>query len=546
MNPVVFSSLMRGFPAPCKKGRVTIGPLFGVSMSLARSIATVGSFTLLSRITGLLREMMIARYLGAGTVADAFFVAFRFPNLFRSLFAEGAFNAAFVPLFTGSMTAGGRDAALRFAEQAMAVLALTLTLFVVLVELAMPVAMLGLAPGFDEVPGKMALAVELSRICFPYLLFISLTSLQAGILNSLGRFAAAAATPILLNLTAMAGLWALSPYTPTPGHALAWGVFGAGVLQFSWLVYSLRRAGIRLRPVRPRLTPEVRLLARRVLPGAIGAGVYQVNLVINTVIASMVANGAVSYLNYADRVNQLPLGVVGIAIGTALLPLLSRQIRAGETAAALDSQNRAMEVALLLTLPAAAALMTIAQPVITLLFQRGSFTAADTAATAPALVAFASGLPAYVLVKVLAPAFFAREDTATPVKIAAAAMLVNLALNLVLIAPLAHVGLALATALASWFNVTVLAVVLRRRGFFTMDARLRRRVPRIVLAAAIMAAALLASRHLLAPVAALPLGRLLLVLSLLAVGGVTFAVFAHVLGAARLSEIKAMVRRRAR
>ena len=515
-------------------------------MSLVRSIATVGGFTMVSRITGLMREMMIAHYMGAGAVADAFFVAFRFPNLFRSLFAEGAFNAAFVPLFTGKLAGEGEAAARGFAEQALAVLAASLALFVAAVELAMPWAMLVLAPGFEDVPGKMPLAVELSRICFPYLLFISLTSLQAGVLNSVGRFAAAAGTPILLNLTAMAGLWALAPYTATPGHALAWGTFASGVVQFSWLVFSVRKAGLRLRPVRPRLTPEVRLLVRRIVPGAVGAGVYQLNLVINTMIASTVANGAVSYLNYADRVNQLPLGVVGIAIGTALLPLLSRQLRSGQREAAIDSQNRAMEFGLLLTLPAAAALMVIGEPVIRVLFQRGSFGPAATAATASALAAFALGLPAYVLVKVLAPAFFAREDTATPVKIAAAAMLVNLALNLVLIAPLAHVGLALATALASWFNVTVLAVVLRRRGFFTMDARLRRRVPRIVLAAAIMAAALLASRHLLAPVAALPLGRLLLVLLLIGVGGVTFAAFAHVLGAARLSEIKAMVRRRAR
>jgi putative peptidoglycan lipid II flippase len=513
-------------------------------MSLARSIATVGSFTLLSRITGLLREMLIARYLGAGTVADAFFVAFRFPNLFRSLFAEGAFNAAFVPLFTGILTTEGRDAALHFSQRAMAVLGLTLAVFVVVVELVMPWAMLGLAPGFGDIPGKMALAVDLSRICFPYLLFISLTSMQAGILNSLGRFAAAAGTPVLLNLTAMAGLVALTPYTPTPGHALAWGVFAAGLVQFSWLAVSVRRAGVRLRPVRPRLTPEVRLLVRRVVPGAIGAGVYQVNLVINTMIASFVGNGAVSYLNYADRVNQLPLGVVGIAIGTALLPLLSRQIKAGESGAALESQNRAMETALLLTLPAAAALIVIAHPVIALLFQRGSFTAADTAATAPALVAFATGLPAYVLVKVLAPAFFAREDTATPVKIAAAAMAVNLALNLALIGPMAHVGMALATALASWFNVTVLAVVLRRRGFFTMDARLRGRVPRIAAASLVMASALVAARHGLAPVAALPFGRAVTLVCLMAVGMVVFAVAAHILGAARLGELAALLRRR--
>jgi putative peptidoglycan lipid II flippase len=512
-------------------------------MSLARSIATVGGFTMLSRITGLMREMMIAHYMGAGAIADAFFVAFRFPNLFRSLFAEGAFNAAFVPLFAGRLTADGPEAARDFAERALSVLALALAVFVVVMELAMPWAMLGLAPGFEAVPGKMELAVDLSRICFPYLLFISLTSLQAGVLNSMGRFAAAAGTPILLNITAMAGLWALAPFTATAGHALAWGTFASGVVQFAWLAFAVRNAGVRLRLRRPRLTPEVRLLVKRIIPGAVGAGVYQINLVINTMIASTVANGAVSYLNYADRINQLPLGVVGIAIGTALLPLLSRQLKAGEREAALDSQNRAMEFGLLLTLPAAAALMAIAAPVVRLLFERGSFGPAETAATAAALVAFAAGLPAYVLVKVLTPAFFAREDTATPVRVAAATMALNVVLNLALVHPLAHVGMALATALASWFNVAALAVILKRRGFFAMDARLKSRAPRILAAGALMGAALAAAEWYARPYAGGQLGALAEVAALVVIGLVVFAGAAQVLGAARLSEVRKMMRR---
>ena len=492
-------------------------------MSLFKSIATVGGFTMLSRVTGLMREMLIAQYMGAGTVADAFFVAFRFPNLFRSLFAEGAFNAAFVPLFAGKLTAEGEAAAHGFAQQAMAVL--------------------GVAPGFDDIPGKMELATELSRICFPYLLFISLTSLQAGVLNSLGRFAAAAGTPILLNVVAMTGLWALTPYTPTAGHALAWGTFASGVAQFSWLVFSVRKAGVRLKVVQPRLTPEVRTLLKRIVPGAVGAGVYQLNLVINTMIASTVANGAVSYLNYADRVNQLPLGVVGIAIGTALLPLLSRQLKSGEHEAAIESQNRAMEFGLLLTLPAAAALMTISQPVIRVLFEHGSFGPAETAATASALVAFAAGLPAYVLVKVLTPAFFAREDTATPVKIAAASMGLNVALNFALVHPLAHVGMALATALAAWFNVAALAVVLYRRGFFAMNARLRSRAPRIVLAAAAMAVTLFAAERFSRPFATGHWASLGVTMGLVVVGLSAFLLACQILGAARLAEVRKMMKR---
>jgi putative peptidoglycan lipid II flippase len=512
-------------------------------MSLSRSIATVGGFTGLSRVTGLMREMMIAHFLGAGAVADAFFVAFRFPNLFRSLFAEGAFNAAFVPLFTGTLTTDGEAAAKRFAEQALAVLAVALAVFVAVMEVAMPWAMQGLAPGFGEVPGKMALAVEFSRICFPYLLFISLTSLQAGVLNSQGKFAAAAATPVLLNLTSMAGLWALVPYTPTAGHAMAWGTFVAGLVQFGWLAFAVRRSAIAVGFARPRLTPEVKLLAKRIVPGALGAGVYQVNLVINTMIASTVADGAVSYLNYADRVNQLPLGMVGIAIGTALLPLLTRQVKAGEREAALGSQNRAMEFALLMTLPAAAALMTIAAPIIRVLFERGNFGPAETAATAAALVAFAAGLPAYVLVKVLVPGFFAREDIGTPVRVAGAAMALNVALNLALAGPLGHVGMALSTALAAWFNVAALAWLLKRRDFFSMDQRLKTKAPRIIAAAAVMAAALWGLRTVLWPYASGQLMAVAVVAAMVLGGALAFALSAHFLGAATLGDVKRMLRR---
>jgi putative peptidoglycan lipid II flippase len=514
-------------------------------MSLVRSIATVGGFTLLSRVTGLMREMMIAHFLGAGAAADAFFVAFRFPNLFRSLFAEGALNAAFVPLFSGKRTTEGQEQAVLFAEQAMSVLGLWLIGFVAVMELAMPWAMLGLAPGFSEIPGKMDLATELSRICFPYLLFISLTALQAGVLNSVGRFAAAAGTPILLNLVAMLGLLVLTPYTETPAHALAWGTFASGVAQFSWLVFSCRKAGISLMPVRPRLTPEIRLLIKRIVPGAVGAGVYQVNLVINTMIASTVADGAVSYLNYADRVNQLPLGVVGIAIGTALLPLLSRQIKQGDLQAAAESQNRALEFGMLLTVPAAAALMVLALPVITVLFQRGSFDAVASVETSHALMAFAVGLPAYVLVKVLTPSFFAREDTATPVKVAAIVMAINIALNFALVGELRHVGMALSTAIAAWCNVGLLAVLLARRGYFGIDTRLKTRGPRIVAAGIGMAGVLFLAQDWLWS-SGLGLWKALSVVAILVVLGlVVFAVLAHIFGAARLDEMRAMMRKRA-
>lgn len=456
-------------------------------MALMRSIATVGGFTMLSRITGFARDILIAGSLGAGMVADAFFVAFKIPNLFRRLFAEGAFAAAFVPLYTATLTKEGTDEARLFANRAFTLLALVVAGLTALMMIAMPWAMMVFAPGFGAVEGKRELATELARIAFPYLLFISLCSLLSGVLNALGRFAAAAATPILLNLALIAALLVLTRFVETPGHALAWGVAAAGVLQFVWLMIAARKLGMMPRLVRPTLSPRVKLLLVRIVPVAFGAGLYQINLLVDMMLATLVGEGAVSFLYYADRVNQLPLGVVGVAIGTALLPLLSREIAAGNGAAALHNQNRAIEFALLLTLPAMAGLMVLAGPIISVLFERGAFTAADSAATAAALVAFSVGLPAYVLIKVLSPGFFAREDTKTPVKIAAVALVSNIVLNLILMQILGHVGIALATALSACLNAGLLLIVLMKRGHHAFDARLKRRALRIVAATVLMA-----------------------------------------------------------
>ena len=512
-------------------------------MVLLRSITTVGGFTLVSRVLGFLRDILIAAVLGAGAGADVFFVAFKLPNLFRRLFAEGAFSMAFVPLFAGRVEAVGKEAAQQFAEAAFSVLFWTLLVFVIAVELAMPLVMLGFAPGFIGDAAKFDLAVELTRITFPYLLFISLVSLMAGVLNSLGRFAAAAATPILLNLCLIGAILGLARFTSSPGHALAWGVAAAGVVQVLWLYVACGRQGVWLKMPRPRLSPEVRTLLRRMAPVAVGAGVYQINLVIDTVIASLLPAGSISYLFYADRVNQLPLGVLGVAVGTALLPLLSRQVRAGETAAALNSQNRALEISLLLTLPAAAALMVISEPVIRVLFERGQFGPVETAATAAALSVDALGLPAYVMVKALAPGFFAREDTATPVKISVACLVLNLVLNLILMGPFKHVGIAAATVASSWLNAGLLAYVLHRRGHFAIDKRLASRLPRMGLAAAGMGLALYWALG--------PLGDMLAgttadrVTGLVVVVGGGMAVFgalAVALGAARPGDLKSLYR----
>jgi putative peptidoglycan lipid II flippase len=434
----------------------------------------------------------MAAALGAGPVSDAFFVAFKLPNFFRRLFAEGAFNAAFVPLFAGRLAGGGRAAARDFAEEVLAVLVVVLFLFVALLQAAMPWVMLAFAPGWLDEPAKFDLAVALARLTFPYLLFISLVSFFGGVLNALSRFAAAAATPVLLNLTMIGAILWLAPLLPTAGHALAWGVSLAGAAQFVWLAVALDRAGFPLRLRRPRLTPGVKRLLVLILPAALGAGAVQANLFLDIFIVSLLPEGSFTFLYYADRINELPVGVVGVAVGTALLPLLARQVREGNEAAARDSLNRAIELTLLLALPAAAALMAIAEPVIAVLFQRGAFTPEDAAKTGWALVAYATGLPAYCLIKVLAPAFFAREDVKTPVRIAVVCVVVNFALNVILgvLTPLAHVGIALATALGAWLNAGLLAAGLRRRGHLAVDARLRAKAPRIAASALVMAVAI--------------------------------------------------------
>ena len=515
-------------------------------MALLRSIATVGGYTLISRFLGFARDILIAAILGAGPIADAFFVAFKLPNFFRRLFAEGAFNAAFVPLFSRRLASEGLASAQIFATSVLSVMVAFLYVFVTLLQIAMPFLMYGFAPGFTDDPEKFQLAIELTRITFPYLLFISLVSLLGGVLNSLGRFAAAAATPIILNIVLIGALLGATPFLPTAGHALAWGVAAAGAAQFVWLVFACHRAGMPLPLHWPRLTPGVRRVLRLMLPGAVGAGVVQINLLIDIVIASVLPTGAISYLYYADRVNQLPLGVVGLAIGTALLPLLSRQLREGSLEDARNSMNRGIEVALLLTVPAAAALLVIAEPIIIVLFERGEFSAATATATGQALMAYAVGLPAYVLVKVLGPGYFAREDTITPVKIAIVCVAVNVILNLTLIHFLAHVGIALATAISAWLNAFLLAWILHRRGHHRFDDRLWSRFFRTLFASAVMATVLwLVLGNVMGPAFGGPVPMKIGALAILVTGGLgVYALLVIVTRAVVPSELKRLLSRR--
>jgi putative peptidoglycan lipid II flippase len=513
---------------------------------MLRGVLTVGAWTMASRLLGFVRDILIAAMLGAGPIADAFFVALKLPNLFRRLFGEGAFNAAFVPAFSGMLAAEGPAAARRFAEEAFSVMAFWLGTLTILGEIFMPQLMTVLAPGFGADPAKFALAVDLSRITFPYLILICLAALLSGVLNGLERFTAAAASYILFNAVAIAAMIWLTPYVPTAGHALSWGVTASGVAQLVVLMWAVARAGMAVRIPRPRLTPQMRVLLRRMAPGLVGAGVTQLNLAVDVIIASLLPAGTVSLLYYADRVNQLPLGVIGTAVGTAMLPLLSRQVRAGEAEAARATLNRALEYALFLTLPAAVALAVAAYPIMWVLFGRGAFDAESARLSAQALAAYAVGLPAFVIVKVLAPGFFARGDTSTPVKIGIGAVALNLALNLALMVPLKHVGPALATSLASLFNVAWLAVALHRRRHLRLDAQIRRRLPRMGLAALAMGIALYAAEAPLFAEAGLARGLKWGALALLVTIGLgVYAAAGQAIGAFDMREaFRALLRRR--
>ncbi|CAM3393882.1 murein biosynthesis integral membrane protein MurJ [Thalassospira profundimaris] len=512
-------------------------------MSLVRSIATVSGFTLLSRLLGFCRDILIAGMLGAGGMADAFFVAFKFPNLFRRLFGEGAFSAAFIPLLAGDIEKRGMDAAREFAARAMSMLILITGFLVAIIEILMPWAMYVFAPGFAENPEKFELAVELSRITFPYLAFISAVALMSGVMNTLHRYAAAAAAPIILNICLIAALLGLAPVTETPAHALAWGVAIAGVAQFMMLVIACKRVGFAIKWQMPRVDDRIKLLGKRMIPGMIGAGVYQINLLIDTMLASLVSDGAVSWLYYADRVQQLPLGVIGIAIGTALLPTLSRQLQGDDAKTAMYSQNRGIEIALLLTLPAAIALGVMGLPVINVLFERGAFGAEETLMTGMALTVFAFGLPASVLVKVLAPGFFAREDTKTPIRIGISCMVLNIILIVVLMPWFGHLGIAAATSVSVWVNATSLGFILHRRGDLTFDARLARRIPRILVASALMGSALWFAIDAFWQNDALSITRIITMAAIVTGGMAVYAVSAQLLGATSFSELKATLKR---
>ena len=450
-------------------------------MKLIKPFLTMSGLTFVSKILGFFRDILIATFVGAGFIADVFFVAFKLPNFFRRLFAEGAFSAAFVPIFSSILKKNGKSKALQFGSEVLSLLFFILFLVIIIFEFLMPLVVYFLAPGFAQDPEKLNLLIELSRITFPYLFFISLVSLYTGVLNSFNKFAIGAASPILLNLTFIIFILCFREIFETKGHMLSWAVFFAGLFQLVFLIFGIFRNNLEIFFVKPKFSKYIKKLFKLIIPGAIGAGVIQINLLVDVILASFLNTGSISYLYYAERINQLPIALIGVALGTALLPTLSKQISQNEKSKAIYTQNRAIEFCLLLAIPASVAIFIIAEPIIGSFFERGEFSAIDKLLSAKALQAFAVGVPAYVLVKILTPIFFARQNTVTPVKIAIFCVFINFLFNIILMQFYQHVGIAIATAISSWVNCILLFYILLESNEIVFDKMLKVNLKKILI-----------------------------------------------------------------
>jgi putative peptidoglycan lipid II flippase len=515
-------------------------------MNLLKAGGTIGGLTMVSRILGFAREMIFSRVMGAGMAADAFALAFLIPNLFRRLFGEGAFSQGFVPLFSQRMSGeGGLEDAKRFAEEVLAVFLPVLIVVTLIFEIMMPGFVLVIASGWRDDPEKFELATLLTQITFPYLIFISLVSLFSGILNSLTRFTAAAFAPALLNLALIVALLVVPEGGPETAQAMALGVVVGGVLQLALCWGATVRAGLKLRLLPPRMTPRVKELLILIIPATLGGGLYYVSQLFYAYFATSLPEGSLVYLGFADRLNQLPLAIIGSALGTAILPAISRHVSRGDPGGAAKLQGQATELAMLLTLPAAVALAVSAGPIIAALFQGGRFSAEDARTTGLVLSIIVGGLPAYVMIKVLTPGFYARKDMKTPVVVAFVALVLGVSANFALIPLIGIAALATTTAVSAWLNATVLYVILARRGHFRFESWLVSRLTRQLAAALAMAAALYGTQLLLAGRFAGSVGdRLIGVGALVAVGGSVYFAVAWVIGAMNKDDILILLRRR--
>ncbi len=501
----------------------------------------VGLATLLSRVFGFIRDMVVAGFFGAGLATDAFFVAFRIPNLLRRLFAEGSLTIAFVPVFTEYLTKRSKEDALELASAAFTLLSIILTLVSVAGILLSPWIVMVMAPGFADAPDKYALTVFLTRLMFPYIFFISLVALCMGILNSLRHFAAPALAPVVLNLCMIASVFALKDLFAEPILSLAVGVMAGGILQLAMQFPFLRRVGARLRPNLRFNHPGIRKIGLLMLPAVFGAAVYQASIFIGTILASFLPGGSVSYLYYADRVVQLPLGVFAIAVGTAALPSFSEQVAGEDYEKLKRTISFSLRLILFVTIPAMVALIILRVPIISVLFQRGQFDISSTVPTAQALLYYAVGLWAFSCIRVVVSAFYALQDTRTPVRIAVAALLVNVVMGVVLMFPMKHSGLALATSIASAVNILMLAVILERKVGRFLQRDFWVSISRTTVASGVMGAAIAAIYQALGWNSAGAFGERLLFLAVaITVGFAVFVLSSFILGG---SEVRALLRR---
>lgn len=509
-------------------------------MSLARNVATVGAGAFLSRLLGFARDMLIAAVFGAGAAADAFFVAFQLPNLTRRLLAEGALNSAFVPIYLRTREEEGEAKAGALAGAIAGALTLTLAALAVTLALAMPMLALALAPGFASSSERLAHAIGDARLMLPYLVAAGPLAALAGVLNANRRFAAAALAPAAFNLCLIALLLSfLLPGMGASASLLSIGVALAGLAQLALLGFAVWMGPERAWPIRPSFAPPVRRFFKLAGPALVASALPQLAIVAATMIVSTTPN-AVSWIYYANRLVELPLGLASVAIGSVFVSAFAHAARNGDGAAAAEAQSRGLELALGLSLPAAIGLIVLAEPIVRVLFERGAFTPADTKAAAAALAALAAGLPAHVLVKVFASAFYARENTATPMRAALAALAIAAAAGLSLLPLFGHAGVAFALALAAWANAAMLGVLVARRIGFALDAQARRRLPRIALAAIGMAFLLAAAERL---IAAEPSGSGALALGgLIAFGLLVYGGLARLLGVATFRGLAASLR----
>lgn len=436
--------------------------------------------TFISRIFGFIRDLLVATFFGTGVFADALYVAFKLPNFFRNIFAEGAFSAAFVPLFSGKLSAEGEEKALLFASNIFAILTTSLIVFILLLEIFMPFVMEILAPGFENNHEKFTMTVFLTNITTPYLFFISLVTFFSCILNSIGRFAAMAASPIILNVIMILAMYFIGENQPEKAVVTAWSMTIGGVLQLIVIIYFVCKKQVFPKIMMPKLTNDTKKFFKNLGPAALGSGVTQINLWVGTIIATSIP-GAVSMIYYADRLVQLPISLIGVSIGIVILPTLSRYFKSGNKKAAITTQNRALEISMLLSLPCTAVILALAEPMIYILFERGEFKPADTISTTPGLITLAIGMPAYVMNKIMIPCFFAVEDTKTPVRISIMCVIINVVGNLILIRYIGYFGITLSTAITAWVNIALLTLFARRKKIFEFDDLIKIRSLKLVL-----------------------------------------------------------------